>query len=256
MITVAALNHRLETGVGQYVDFSMAEALSASLPEALLDYQMNGNEPVPLGNRDRNSAPHGVYRCAGDDRWIAVEVHTSEQWRGLCEAMGRSDLAADAGLDTAEGRKAREDELDRAIGAWTAEIEDGEAFRILQEAGVQCGLSLDMGRLHAERQLNEGGYLRPIEYPDGSEHVLPTLPWRFDGRTDLQLGPAPGVGAGQRVCVLGVAGVERRGDRGAGGGAGYLLGRLIRLFDGADFVFDLAEHDVFFGGEVEAALEV
>ena len=75
----------------------MAEALSASLPEALLDYQMNGNEPVPLGNRDRNSAPHGVYRCAGDDRWIAVEVHTPEQWQGLCGAMGRADLAADSG---------------------------------------------------------------------------------------------------------------------------------------------------------------
>ena len=194
MITVAALNHRLETGVGQYVDFSMAEALSASLPEALLDYQMNGNEPVPLGNRDRNSAPHGVYRCAGDDRWIAVEVHTSEQWRGLCGAIGRADLAADSGLDTAEGRKAREDELDRAISAWTAEMEDGEAFRILQEAGVPRGLSLDMGRLHAERQLNEGGYLRGIEYPDGSERVLPTLPWRFDGRADLQLGPAPELG--------------------------------------------------------------
>ena len=194
MITVAALNHRLETGVGQYVDFSMAEALSASLPEALLDYQMNGNEPIPLGNRDRNSAPHGVYRCAGDDRWIAVEVHTLEQWRGLCGAIGRDDLAADSGLDTVEGRKAREDELDGAIGAWTAEMEDGEAFRILQEAGVPRGLSLDMGRLHAERQLNEGGYLRSIEYPDGSERVLPTLPWRFDGRADLQLGPAPELG--------------------------------------------------------------
>ena len=73
-------------------------------------------------------------------------------------------------------------------------MEDGEAFRILQEAGVPRGLSLDMGRLHAERQLNEGGYLRGIEYPDGSEKVLPTLPWRFDGRADLQLGPAPELG--------------------------------------------------------------
>lgn len=194
MITVAALNHRLETGTGQYVDFSMAEALSASLPGALLDYQMNGSEPVPLGNRDRNLAPHGVYRCAGDDRWIAVEVHTLEQWRSLCEVIGRTDLGADSSLDTAEGRKAREDELDRAIGVWTAEIEDSEAFHILQRAGVPCGLSLDMGRLHAEPQLNEGGYLKPIEYPDGTERILPTLPWRFDGSPDFQLGPASELG--------------------------------------------------------------
>ena len=160
MITVAALNHRLETGTGQYVDFSMAEALSASLPEALLDFQMNGNEPVPLGNRDRNFTPHGVYRCAGDDRWIAVEVHTTEQWKSLCKVIGRRDLGVDSSLDTADGRKAREDELDRAIGAWTVELDDSEAFHILQSAGVPCGLSLDMGRLHAEPQLNEGGYLK------------------------------------------------------------------------------------------------
>ena len=194
MITMAALNHRIETGAGQYVDFSMAEALSASLPEALLDYQMNGGEPVPLGNRDRNLAPHGVYRCAGDDRWIAVEIHTSEQWRSLCEAIGRADLGEDPGLDTAEGRKAREDELDRAIGAWASEMGDTEAFHILQRAGVPCGPSLDMGRLHAEPQLNEGGYLRPIEYPDGSARVLPALPWRFDGRPNFHLGPAPELG--------------------------------------------------------------
>ena len=194
MITVAALNHRLETGKGQYVDFSMAEALSASLPEALLEFQMNGSEPVPLGNKDRNFAPHGVYRCAGDDRWIAVEVHTSEQWRSLCEVIGRADLSADTDLDTPEGRKARENELDRAIGAWTTEIDDGEAFHTLQRAGVPCGLSLDMGRLHSEPQLNEGGYLREIEYPDGTERILPTLPWRFDRSSDFQLGPAPELG--------------------------------------------------------------
>ena len=194
MITMAALNHRLETGVGQYVDYSMAEALSASLPDALLDYQMNGGEPVPLGNRDRNLAPHGVYRCAGEDGWIAVEVHTSEQWRSLCDAIGRADLGSDPELSAPQGRKAREDELDRELGAWASEIDASEAFHILQRAGVPCGLSLDMGRLHAEPQLNKGGYLRPIEYPDGSRRVLPTLPWRFDGGADFQLEPAPELG--------------------------------------------------------------
>ncbi len=194
MITLAALNHRLETGRGQYVDFSMAEALSASLPEALLEYQMNGREPVPLGNRDRNSAPHGVYRCAGDDRWIAIEIHTSEQWRSLCHAIGRPELSEDSTLDTPDGRKTREDELDSAIAAWTSQIDDNDAFHTLQRAGVPCGLSLDMGRLHADPQLNEGGYLRPVEYPDGITHTLPTLPWRFDGGTEFQSRPAPKLG--------------------------------------------------------------
>jgi len=63
MVTVAALNHRAVTGQGQYVDFSTAEALTASIPEAILGYQMNNRVPEPMGNRDAWYAPHGVYHC-------------------------------------------------------------------------------------------------------------------------------------------------------------------------------------------------
>ena len=52
MVTAAALNHRALTGQGHYIDFSMAEALSASIPEAILDYQMNHRVREPMGNRD------------------------------------------------------------------------------------------------------------------------------------------------------------------------------------------------------------
>ena len=192
MITLAALVNRAETGVGQYVDFSMAEALSASLSQALIEYQMTGAEPTPLGNRDVFAAPNGVYPCAGEDRWLAEEIRDNGQWRALCEIIGgRRDLAA---LDSPAERKAREDELDAAISAWTSERTDLEAFEILQSAGVPCAPSLDMGRLHAERQLNEGGYLTPVEYPDGRRPTLPTLPWRFDGARPATAHAAPTLG--------------------------------------------------------------
>ena len=191
MITLAALVNRAETGEGRYVDFSMAEALSASLSQALIEYQMTGAEPAPLGNRDMFASPSGVYRCEGKDRWLAVEIHDNDQWRALCEVIGGSDLAA---LDSPAARRSREDEADAAISAWTAKLDDGEAFEILQAAGVPCAPSLDMGRLHAERQLNEGGYLTPVEYPDGRRPTLPTLPWRFDSERTAAVRPAPELG--------------------------------------------------------------
>ena len=191
MITLAALVNRAETGAGQYVDFSMAEALSASLSQALIEYQMTGAEPTPMGNRDMFAAPSGVYGCAGNDRWLAVEIRDNAQWRALCETIGRRDLAA---LDSPAARKAREDDLDAAISAWTANRTDWGAFETLQSAGVPCAPSLDMGRLHAERQLNEGGYLTPVEYPDGRTPTLPTLPWRFDGARPAAARAAPQLG--------------------------------------------------------------
>lgn len=194
MITLAAVGHRAETGISQYVDFSMAEALSASLWEAALAYQMTGEEPTPLGNRDRTAAPHGVYECIGQDRWIAIEVHTDKQWRALCDAIGRPDMAADPELADAAKRKERENEIDSAIACWTASTSDTDAFETLQAAGVPCGLSLDMGRLHSEPQLNESGYLASVEYPDGTKHALPTLPWKTNGERAARIAPAPELG--------------------------------------------------------------
>ena len=194
MITLAALNNRTETGTGQYVDFSMAEALSASLPEALLEYQMTGEEPEPIGNRDRLAVPNGVYKCRGEDQWIAIEVYHEGDWQALCSAIERTDLLEDPGLSTPDGRRGREQELDTAISEWTSGLDEWDAFERLQKAGVPCGPSLDMGRLHSERQLNAGGYLTPVEYPDGSERVLPTLPWRLDGQRTQDVRPAPVLG--------------------------------------------------------------
>lgn len=194
MITLAALNHRVESGRGQYVDFSMAEALSASLPEALIEYQMSGSEPIPMANRDGFAAPHGVYPCHGDDRWIAIEVHHEGDWQALCTAIARPDLASDPELQTPEGRKSRQDELDSAITDWTSRLDEWEAFELLQGAGVPCGPSLDMGRLHADAQLNDGGYLTPVAYPDDRQLVLPTLPWRMDGERTREVRAAPVLG--------------------------------------------------------------
>ena len=92
MVTVAALNGRAVTGRGQYIDFSMAEALTASIPEAILDYQMNHRVREPMGNRDDWYAPHGLYHCAGEDRWVAIAVTNDEEWNSLCWLIQRLDL--------------------------------------------------------------------------------------------------------------------------------------------------------------------
>ncbi len=209
MITLAALNHRAETGSGQYIDFSMAEALSASIPDALLEYQMTWADPHPLGNRDRYAIPHGVYRCLGEDRWIAIEVWHDGDWQSLCSAIGRDDLGSDPNLATADGRRNREDELDAAIAEWTSRLTDEEAFRLLQAAGVPCGKSLDLGRLYDDAQLKHGGYLRAVEYPGGETRMLPTLPWQLDGVRTREVRAAPELGHDSDYVYADLLGLSR-----------------------------------------------
>ena len=194
MVTAAALNNRALTGQGQYVDFSMAEALSACLPEAVLDYQMNDRVKEPMGNLDDWYAPHGVFHCAGADRWVAIAVTSDEEWSSLCQLIDRPDLASDARHADAEGRRQHQDSIGVAITEWTMQHEDHEAMILLQQAGVPAGPSQDILRVFQEEQLAEVGYFSRVETRDGEVRDLPGLPWRFDGDREPILTEAPELG--------------------------------------------------------------
>ena len=72
-VLLALLQRRL-TGEGQYIEFAQIEAAVCLLPEPLLDYQMNGRPPVRPGNRHPWMAPHGCYRCRGEDAWLSIAI--------------------------------------------------------------------------------------------------------------------------------------------------------------------------------------
>lgn len=194
MVTVAALNHRALTGEGQYVDFSMAEALSATIPEAILHYQMNGSVKEPTGNDDDRHSPHGLYHCKGPDSWVAIAVTDALQWAALCGVIERPDLAVAPGFDDPAVRRKNRVEIDAAISRWTTGHEDDEAARILQEAGVPAGPSVDVTKVYHESQLREAGYLSSVRTNDGELRELPGIPWRFEGQSAPKVGPAPDLG--------------------------------------------------------------
>ena len=95
---MAALDYRRRTGKGQYIDMAQSEAALHFLSPALLDYQVNGRVLNREGNRSFRSAPHGVYRCQGQDeqdeqdRWLAISVSDNAQWQGLLEYTWQSGV--------------------------------------------------------------------------------------------------------------------------------------------------------------------
>jgi crotonobetainyl-CoA:carnitine CoA-transferase CaiB-like acyl-CoA transferase len=111
---LAALEHRRLTGEGQHIDLAQAEASLHFLAPAILDYTVNGIVTTRGGNRDRELAPHGVYPCAGKDRWVAIAARDDRDWRALCEALGAPALARRA----LRRRRARpRDALDAVLAA-------------------------------------------------------------------------------------------------------------------------------------------
>jgi benzylsuccinate CoA-transferase BbsF subunit len=90
-----AVRQRNRTGEGCQIDLAQRENLGMFVGEYLVDYSMNREPRPPIGNRHAHFAPHNVYRCAGEDRWVAIACETDEHFAALCDVIGRPDLVAD-----------------------------------------------------------------------------------------------------------------------------------------------------------------
>ena len=75
-MALICLFRRLRTGEGEAIDGAMLDASVGYLGELILEAQLAG-EPAPLGNRRADMCPHGVFPCAGEDRWIAIAADLS-----------------------------------------------------------------------------------------------------------------------------------------------------------------------------------
>lgn len=132
---MVALLHRQSTGQGQNIDLSQVECMLPLVAGAVIEQSATGQVSSRVGNRHPIHVPHGCFRCAGEDRWIAVSITCDGSWRALCHLLGRPDLA---GL-TAQQRRAQETRLEGLISDWTTSRDPDEAMATLQDLGIAAG---------------------------------------------------------------------------------------------------------------------
>ncbi len=149
-------------GVGaQRIDLSQVETGMMMCGVQMLDRQINGRSSDRVGNRSRypEVAPHNTYRCAGDDRWIAIAAETDAQWRALCHVLDAPDVVTDARFATNAARVANQDALDRAIDACTRSREPHELMYALQACGVPAGVAqTTQDKMERDEQLAARGF--------------------------------------------------------------------------------------------------
>jgi len=146
------------------------------------------------GNDHPWMAPHGVFPCAGEDRWIAISVHREEQWAALRAEMGDPGWAREARFADRAGRRQHRDALARAIGAWTRDQDAIELMGRLQGRGVPAAAVHDAADHARDPHFQARGFHQPTELPGYGTFPLPTSPWILDGeRLGVRL-PPPGLG--------------------------------------------------------------
>ncbi|MBI4081698.1 MAG: CoA transferase [Candidatus Lambdaproteobacteria bacterium] len=204
---IAALAARERFGGGQFIDVSLWETMVATGFEGWMNHTL-GNLPYqPMGDHDPYWAPHNLYRCAGQDAWVALACTEEGHWQALSRAIGRPELADDPRFRSAALRKRHERELDALLGAWCAPRDPWSVTRALQAAGVPSFPSLDMQQLAEDPHLKARDYLMWHHHPKVGVRATNGMPWRFVNRPWVVPGRAPLLGEHTEAVLETVAGL-------------------------------------------------
>ena len=175
---VAALHYRNRTGNGQVLDLCLSEGYMPYMPQAFMDYAMNGRVQETLGNRNPVAAPCGNFRCQGDDKWISITVYNDEDWEGFCRAVGE-EWVHDERFRDALSRWKHQDELEPLVEEWTKRHEDYEVMHLLQKEGVAAGPLLNEAEAYADPHLNDRGFFTEESQEDVGTYLYPGSAFRL-----------------------------------------------------------------------------
>lgn len=137
---LAALHYRNKTGKGQFIELAQLESTVNYTGASIIQYTANKTLQTRQGNRLGHAAPHGGYRCQGNDRWCVIAVFTDAEWKSFCNVIGNPDWTRDPKFATLLGRKQNEDELDALVEEWTKERAAEEVMNLMQQAGVAAAV--------------------------------------------------------------------------------------------------------------------
>ena len=206
-----ALIQRARTGRGQWIDVSQMEAMSSLLGPLTLELSAKGNDVQRTGNRLHHGggAPHGAYRCKGNDRWLAITVFTDDEWSAFVGAIGSPDWASDHRFANSESRLSYADDLDKLVESWTSEQNAEGAMHLLQAAGVAAGV-VQTGKDMAENDphLRERGIFQQVADSAGTMRTIERAPYKLSRTPGKVTGGAPEFGADQDFVLRDILGVD------------------------------------------------
>jgi formyl-CoA transferase len=168
-----ALRHRdANGGRGQVIDVALYEAVFNMMEGALPEYDLFGESRERTGSNLTGIVPSNTY-LTRDAQHIVIGANADSIFKRLMQMIGRGDLAEDPSLADNAGRAKRADELDAAIGAWTARLSADGALRALAEAQVPSGKIYSMADIAADAHYIARDMIRQVKLADGTSLKVP-----------------------------------------------------------------------------------
>ncbi|MFA6265113.1 MAG: CoA transferase [Pseudolabrys sp.] len=207
---LAALRRKRLTGEGMKIDLSQVESTINFIGTAVTECAMTGVDRPQTGNSSVEMAPHNIFRCAGEDAWVAIAATTDAEWQALARAIGGAELADDPRFAAAHDRIAQCEELEHLVTRWTATRGADEAARTLRQVGVPAALVASSRHLiENDPQLGSRGYWQRVEHPELGNSLYASPPYRIDGER-VELARPPLLGEHNREILAGLLGLEEQ----------------------------------------------
>jgi len=162
-----------DSGIGQYIDISIAEYGTNVMENAFMQYSYSGVEYTRAGNRGYGRAAWGIYPCA--DGFVGIISGPDHRWPEFATIMGREELA-DPKYGTRSGRLEYADEIDALMLPWLIENKKEDIFKSGQEHGLGFAYVSTISDILEMEQLVDRNYFIEIEHPIAGSFNYPGMP--------------------------------------------------------------------------------
>nr|WP_232916244.1 CaiB/BaiF CoA-transferase family protein [Pseudomonas viridiflava] len=185
---LAALAHRDQSGVGQYIDMALLDVQVACLANQAMNYLTTGIAPRRLGNAHPNIVPYQDFPTADGD--FILTVGNDSQFRKFAEVAGQSQWATDPRFLTNKLRVANRGELIPLIRQATVFKTTAQWVDELEAAGVPCGPVNDLAQVFDDPQVLARGLAIELPHALGGRVAQVASPIRLS-ETPVEYRRAP-----------------------------------------------------------------
>jgi formyl-CoA transferase len=169
-----ALHERHTSGKGQVIDVALYEAVFNCMESLLPEFSAFGAVREAAGSALPGIAPSNAYKCQ-DGGYVLIAGNGDSIFKRLMHTMGRDDLGLDADLADNAGRVKRVEEIDAAIGAWTAILSVAQVLELLDAASVPAGRIYTVADIATDPHYQARDMILQTVMADGSTLALPGI---------------------------------------------------------------------------------
>jgi crotonobetainyl-CoA:carnitine CoA-transferase CaiB-like acyl-CoA transferase len=194
-----ALLARHKTGTGQHIDVSLLDTMVSTLTYQALIYLSTGRSPRRLGTRHPSIVPYESFQAK--DGFVNIAVTNQKQWENFCQALGFSEIAADARFETMKARLAHYSELRPMIERVVSKMSRSEIIARMSEVGIPAGPINTVGEIMEDPHIHAREMVVELTHPEYGPLRVLGIPIKLSGTPGVVENAPPRFGEHNREVL-------------------------------------------------------